>query len=213
MLVYFLNANGMRMEEEKLKNENLSRKKIGVRQLTVIGMLSGISIMLGITGWGYIKLPILQATIMHVPVIIGAIIEGPIVGMCIGLIFGVSSIIQNMTTPTLLSFALINPLVSVFPRILIGIISYFAYKLIPIKNETVKTAVGAAMGSITNTVGVLGMIYILYLQQYATRMKISSSAAGKGILAVALTNGLPEAFAAVIITVPIVIAVKKVRRN
>jgi uncharacterized membrane protein len=203
----------MRMEEEKLKNENLSRKKIGVRQLTVIGMLSGISIMLGITGWGYIKLPILQATIMHVPVIIGAIIEGPIVGMCIGLIFGVSSIIQNMTTPTLLSFALINPLVSVFPRILIGIISYFAYKLIPIKNETVKTAVGAAMGSITNTVGVLGMIYILYLQQYATRMKISSSAAGKGILAVALTNGLPEAFAAVIITVPIVIAVKKVRRN
>lgn len=201
------------MEEEKLKNENLSRKKIGVRQLTVIGMLSGISIMLGITGWGYIKLPILQATIMHVPVIIGAIIEGPIVGMCIGLIFGVSSIIQNMTTPTLLSFALINPLVSVFPRILIGIISYFAYKLIPIKNETVKTAVGAAMGSITNTVGVLGMIYILYLQQYATRMKISSSAAGKGILAVALTNGLPEAFAAVIITVPIVIAVKKVRRN
>lgn len=201
------------MEEEKLKNENLSRKKIGVRQLTVIGMLSGISIMLGITGWGYIKLPILQATIMHVPVIIGAIIEGPIVGMCIGLIFGVSSIIQNMTTPTLLSFALINPLVSVFPRILIGVISYFAYKLIPIKNETVKTAVGAAMGSITNTVGVLGMIYILYLQQYATRMKISSSAAGKGILAVALTNGLPEAFAAVIITVPIVIAVKKVRRN
>ncbi|SMC21455.1 Uncharacterized membrane protein [Clostridium acidisoli DSM 12555] len=196
-----------------MKNENLSRKKIGVRQLTVIGMLSGISIMLGITGWGYIKLPILQATIMHVPVIIGAIIEGPIVGMCIGLIFGVSSIIQNMTTPTLLSFALINPLVSVFPRILIGIISYFAYKLIPIKNETVKTAVGAAMGSITNTVGVLGMIYILYLQQYATRMKISSSAAGKGILAVALTNGLPEAFAAVIITVPIVIAVKKVRRN
>lgn len=201
------------MEEEKLKNENLSRKKIGVRQLTVIGMLSGISIMLGITGWGYIKLPILQATIMHVPVIIGAIIEGPIVGMCIGLIFGVSSIIQNMTTPTLLSFALINPLVSVFPRILIGIISYFAYKLIPMKNETVKTAVGAALGSITNTVGVLGMIYILYLQQYATRMKISSSAAGKGILAVALTNGLPEAFAAVIITVPIVIAVKKVRRN
>jgi uncharacterized membrane protein len=61
-----------------LENQNLPRKKIGTRQLTVIGMLSGISIMLGVTGWGYIKLPILQATIMHVPVIIGAIIEGNI---------------------------------------------------------------------------------------------------------------------------------------
>lgn len=195
-----------------MENQNLPRKKIGTRQLTVIGMLSGISIMLGVTGWGYIKLPILQATIMHVPVIIGAIIDGPIVGMCIGLIFGISSIIQNLSTPTLLSFALINPLVSVLPRMIIGITSYWGYKITPTRNKAVKSCVGALIGSITNTVGVLGMIYILYLHQYAQHMKWSNSAASKAILAIGLTNGLPEAFVAVIITVPIVIAVKKIRR-
>ncbi|WP_010234346.1 ECF transporter S component [Clostridium arbusti] len=196
-----------------MKQNIMTNKKFGVRQLTVVGMLSGISIMLGITGWGYIKLPILQATIMHVPVIIGAIIEGPIVGMCIGLIFGISSIIQNIMTPTLLSFALINPLVSILPRILIALTSYYAYKFMIGNNKALKIGVGAAIGSITNTIGVLGIIYLLYLQQYAKHMKINSSTASKAILGVAIVNGIPEMIAAVFITVPIVIAVIKVRKR
>ncbi|WP_287822171.1 ECF transporter S component [Clostridium sp.] len=196
-----------------MKQNIMTNKKFGVRQLTVVGMLSGISIMLGITGWGYIKLPILQATIMHVPVIIGAIIEGPIVGMCIGLIFGISSIIQNIMTPTLLSFALINPLVSILPRILIALTSYYAYKFMIGNNKALKIGVGAAIGSITNTIGVLGIIYLLYLQQYAKHMKINSATASKAILGVAIVNGIPEMIAAVFITVPIVIAVIKVRKR
>lgn len=195
-----------------MKNEILPRKKFGVRQLTVIGMLSAISIMLGVTGWGYIKLPILQATIMHVPVIIGAIIEGPLVGICIGLIFGASSVIQNLSAPTLLSFALINPLVSVLPRMLIGVTSYFGYSIVPTKNKAVKAGIGAIIGSATNTIGVLGMIYVLYLHQYAKNMKISTSTATKALLTVAGANGIPEAIAAMVITVPIVVAVKKIRR-
>lgn len=189
-----------------------TNKKFGVRQLTVVGMLSGISIMLGITGWGYIKLPILQATIMHVPVIIGAIIEGPMVGMCIGLIFGISSIIQNIMTPSLLSFALINPLVSVLPRILIALTSYYVYRFM-IGNKTLKIGIGAAVGSITNTVGVLGMIYLLYLKEYAIHMKISSTAANKVIFGIAIANGIPEMIAAVCITVPIVLAVTRIRKR
>ncbi len=50
-------------------------------------MLSGISIFLGLTGLGFINIPPVKATIMHIPVIIGAIIEGPIVGGLIGLVF------------------------------------------------------------------------------------------------------------------------------
>lgn len=56
------------------------------RKLVVIGMLSGISIFLGLTGLGFINIPPVKATIMHIPVIIGAIIEGPIVGGLIGLV-------------------------------------------------------------------------------------------------------------------------------
>ena len=86
---------------------------LNTRQIAVIGMLSSISIVLGLTGYGFIPLPIARATIMHIPVIIGAILEGPVVGMLIGLIFGIFSIFQNIANPSLLSFAFFNPLVSV----------------------------------------------------------------------------------------------------
>ena len=74
--------------------------------------------VLGLTGYGFIPLPGAKATIMHIPVIIGSIIGGPMVGMTIGFIFGIFSIMQNITTPNILSFAFINPLVSVLPRVL-----------------------------------------------------------------------------------------------
>lgn len=80
--------------ENKLKNRRLS-----IRQMTMIGMLSAISIFLGITGLGFIPLPTMRATIMHVPVIIGAIIEGPVVGALVGLVFGLFSMYQNFTAP------------------------------------------------------------------------------------------------------------------
>jgi len=69
--------------------------KFTTRKLAVIGMLGGISIMLEFGGLGIIQLPFLpvQVTIMHIPTIIGAIVEGPIVGLFIGLILVVSACI------------------------------------------------------------------------------------------------------------------------
>ncbi|HYF84201.1 MAG TPA: ECF transporter S component [Clostridia bacterium] len=180
---------------------------LNTRQIAVIGMLSSISIVLGITGYGFIPLPIARATIMHIPVIIGAILEGPIVGMLIGLIFGVFSIFQNLANPNLLSFAFINPLVSVLPRVLIGLTSYYCYRLVAGKAKMLGIGLGAAIGSLTNTFGVLGMIYLLYAARYAEVKGISAATSAKVIFGIALTNGLPEAMIAVIITVPVVIAV------
>ncbi len=182
---------------------------LNVRQIAVIGMLSGISIVLGLTGYGFIPLPIARATIMHIPVIIGAILEGPVVGMLIGLIFGVFSIFQNLANPNLLSFAFINPLVSVLPRILIGLTSYYFYRLAATKTKSLRIGLGAAIGSLTNTFGVLGMIYLLYASRYAEVKGIDAATAAKVIFGVALTNGLPEAIIAVIITVPVVMAIMK----
>jgi uncharacterized membrane protein len=180
---------------------------LNTRQIAVIGMLSSISIVLGITGYGFIPLPIARATIMHIPVIIGAILEGPIVGMLIGLIFGIFSIFQNIANPSLLSFAFFNPLISVLPRVLIGLTSYYCYKLVAGKTKALGIGLGAAVGSLTNTFGVLGMIYILYAARYAEVKGISAATSAKVIFGIALTNGLPEAIIAVIITVPVVMAV------
>lgn len=196
-----------------LKQTTIS-KRLSTKQLTKVGMLSGITVILGLTGMGFVPLPIAKATIMHIPVIIGAIIEGPIVGMLIGLIFGLFSIFQNIVSPTVLSFALINPLVSVLPRVLIGLTSYYVYKLFSkSKFDTMGIAAGTIIGSLTNTIGVLGMIYILYIDKYAAAKSLTIDAAIKVIYGIALTNGVTEFIIATIITVPVVIAIRKVSKK
>lgn len=103
-------------------------KKFNTRKMAIVGLLGGISIVMGMTPIGFIQVGPTKATIMHIPVIIGAILGGPIVGALIGLIFGLFSIYQAIFLPTVVSFAFLNPLVSVIPRVLIGITSYYVYK-------------------------------------------------------------------------------------
>ena len=103
------------------------KNALNVRKLAIIGVLGAISTVLGMTPLGFIPVGPTRATIMHIPVIIGAIMEGPIVGGFVGLIFGLFSIFQAITNPTPVSFAFLNPLVSILPRVLIGIFSFYAY--------------------------------------------------------------------------------------
>ena len=107
-----------------------TRKAVNVRKMAIMGVLSGISIMLSMSPLGYIQLGPLAITTMTIPVVIGAIMEGPKAGATIGLIFGISSMIRalnGLSGPT--GFTLMNPLVSVLPRVLIGIGAYYSFKI------------------------------------------------------------------------------------
>lgn len=106
----------------------LKGKSLSVRRMAIIGILGSISVILGMTPLGFIPVGPTGATIMHIPVIIGAILEGPVVGAIVGLIFGLFSVFQAVTSPTPVSFVFLNPLVSILPRVLIGITSFYVYK-------------------------------------------------------------------------------------
>lgn len=188
-------------------------RKVNTRKLTTLAMLSAIAVLLGFTPLGIIPIPPVGATIMHIPVIIAAILEGPLIGAIMGLIFGILSIIRAVTTGNILLVAFLNPLVSVVPRIFIGIISYYVYKAIPTKKDSIKIGAAAALGTLTNTVGFLGMMYLLYAEPFAKANKISVDTVGKTIATIGFTNGTPEIIVAVIITVAVTLAVKKVRKN
>jgi len=193
-------------------NNSIEKRRVKTNQITTIGMLSAICVVLGLTGYGFIPLPGAKATIMHIPVIIGSILGGPMVGMTIGLIFGVFSIMQNIMAPNLLSFAFINPLVSVLPRVLIGLTSYYVYNLSFIKKDSLKIGLATVIGSLTNTFGVLTMIYILYAAKFAASKGIDPSIAAKTIYGIALMNGVPEAIIATIITIPVILSIKKMKK-
>lgn len=198
-----------------LKASRIGKSQTRIRKLVLIAMLSGISIFLGVSGLGFIKLPAFNLTIMHLPVIIGAILEGPAVGAAVGLMFGLFSMYQAITAPTLTSFVLLNPIISLLPRILIGIVAYYSYKVIykVLKKQKISIGVAAILATLTNTVGVLGLTYVLYLDKYAQALNISPSAVGTTLLTIASTNGLLEAAASALISIPVIIGVLKIKRK
>lgn len=200
------------MEREVLrKRVILKKKKITTREITVIGLLFAVTIVLGITGLGFIPIPPFKSTIMHIPVIIGGILEGPVVGALIGLLFGLFSMLEAVKTPLPTAFIFMNPVIAVLPRVLIGINAYYTYKLMTrkIKKRNVAIAVGVAAGSFTNTIGVVGLIYLLYLDAYAQVLSISTTVAATTLLVLVL-KGFLTATIAIIFSVPVIIAVRKI---
>ena len=193
------------------------RKELSLNKLAVIGILGAMSVVLGMTPLGFIPLGIVNVTIMHIPVIIAAILEGPVVGAAVGLIFGVTSLVRAITSPTLLSPLFYNPLVSVLPRILIGVITAYTYRALKNrKSKVVRYAIPAGIGSLVNTGLVLFAMYIFYGRELADMLKgviSSSSSVVKWIFALGLTNGIPEMIAAMVIVTIIVSRVKDSRKS
>lgn len=192
----------------KEKTVVTTSRKFSVRQLAIIGLLAGITIMLGMTGWGFIPIPPINATILHIPTILGALVEGPKVGASVGFLFGAYSFVQSFIIPNILSFVFMNPVVSVLPRILIGPMAYIVYKLLPASFKQVRIAIAAFIGSMTNTVLVMGLIWVLYGKEFAALKQIPESDVFQIIVGVVLTHGIPEALLAVVIVTPIVIALQ-----
>ena len=193
-----------------MNSDVYTKKRLDVRRLVVIGVLSGICIMLSITPLGFIPIGPVNATIMHIPVIIGAVIEGPIVGLAIGLIFGLTSLIRAFTMPTITSFLMMNPIISVLPRVIMGFASYYIFTGIfkSSKNKKISAMITGFLASLINTVGVLGAIYLIYGQRYVEAIGQIGSPA-KIITAIAVTNGLPEAILAGVIVSSVVTVIKK----
>lgn len=198
-----------------LKASGMRKSQTKIRKLVIIAMLSSISIFLGVSGLGFIRLPAFSLTIMHLPVIIGAILEGPFVGASVGLIFGLFSMYQALTAPNITSFLFLNPLIALVPRILIGIVAYYVYSFLVkmLKNHKISIGISAILATLTNTVGVLGLTYIIYLEEYAQALNISPNLVGATLFGVASTNGLLEAIASALITVPVIMGVLKIKRK
>ena len=157
--------------------------RLDVRQIVVAGILGGIAIFLAVTRLGFIPVPNLagNATILHVPVILGAALEGPVVGTIVGLIFGVFSFIQAEVP------FFRNPLISILPRLLIGVVAWAAF--VGLKNVSIDlaSAVSGVLGSLTNTVGVLGMAVLLGALPLAAVVPIIPQALVEAALAAVVT--------------------------
>lgn len=206
-----------------------SQRTLGLVQLA---LFSGIIIIMAFTPFiGYIPLGFTRATIIHVPVIIGSLMLGPKKGAFLGGVFGLTSLINNTINPTATSFVF-SPFITVgdihggigsliicfVPRILVGIVPYYVYKLImKTKKESSRTRMSVALGfagvtgSLTNTLLVMNFIFVFFREAYAKANDVASETVYNFIIGIIGINGVPEAIVAGIIVVGIGAALMKTK--
>src|SRR5215207_8065347 len=127
---------------------------LSTREIVIAGVIGGVALFLGATRLGFIPVPIPfigNATIMHIPAIVGGALEGPVVGTLAGLIFGIFSFLYADSP------VFVNPIVAVLPRLLIGVVAWAVFVSLRNRSVDVAAAVAGVLGSLTNTVGVLAL--------------------------------------------------------
>jgi len=155
------------------------------RKITVTGVLGAIAVFLGVTGLGFIPVPVPNiagdATVMHVPAILGGVLEGPVVGILVGAVFGLFSLLNANNS----MFA--DPLVSIFPRLFVGLVAYLAF--ISFKRISLYLAWIAAgfLGTLTNTTLVLSMAYLRGYITWAVVVDIIPQFIAETVIAIVLT--------------------------
>lgn len=112
-------------------------------ELVLTAIFSAIIVLMAFTPLGYIPLVVINATIIHVPVIIGSLFCGPKKGAFMGFVFGLTSFIKNTIMPSSLSAFVFSPVLAssmigvsgifksaaicFIPRILVGVVPYFVF--------------------------------------------------------------------------------------
>ncbi len=210
-------------------NPGRTARTSSIRRLTTLSLMTAIIILMAYTPIGYIDLPLIKATLIHVPVILGALLLGPADGLFLGGVFGVTSILKNTMAPAILSFAF-SPLVPVpgtqsgspwalficfVPRMLIGVTPWLVCRGLEriasgrLNHTPIPAAVAGAVGAITNTALVMGTIALVFPQAYATANNIPVDGVIAAILGVVAANGIPEAIVAVILTPVLYLPLRK----
>lgn len=192
----------------------MSTRKMDTRYMALLAMFCGVLLVMGMTGIGFIPLPVIKATTMHIPVILGAVLLGPGAGAVLGAVFGLCSIWANTTSPGLLAFAF-SPFMSTEGlvgaakslwialgcRILLGVIAGYLWRILKkwIRKDYIALPVTAVIATLCHTALVMGSIYVLLAQQYAEAKNVAVTAVFGLVMGTVTASGIPEAIAAAIL--------------
>ena len=192
----------------------MKKRRYDTHWMVGVALMAAVVVLLASTPLGMIQLPVIKATTTHIPVILGAILFGPLAGAVLGGVFGFCSMVSNTVAPTLLSFAfspfmsttgLVGAMkavwISVGCRIFIGVAAGWLW--IGLKkcraNDYIALAVTGFAGSMVNTVLVMGSIYFLLAQQYAQAKQVAVTAVYGLIMGTVTGAGVMEALAALVL--------------
>ena len=173
---------------------------LSTREIVIAGVIGGVALFLGATRLGFIPVPIPfigNATIMHIPAIVGGALEGPVVGALAGLIFGIFSFLYA-DVPIFK-----DPIIAILPRVLIGVVAWAVFVSLRRWSVDLASVAAGLLGSLTNSAGVLllGLVLPLGEQAYLTPALVAAS----------IPQVIAEAVLAAVVTVVLVRGVMLIR--
>lgn len=189
------------------------------KRIVLYGLFIAIILLMAFTPIGYIKMPFVEITLITIPVIVGAVTMGPVAGLVLGTVFGLTSFAQcfgmSRFGTTLFS---INPfftfIICVVARALMGYLCGVIFKAFEKRGNTSVWAFGVSSvaGALLNTLFFVGFLLILFgNSDYIMAMR-----GGANVLAFLAAfvgiNGLVEAIACGIVGTAIAKALHKVTK-
>lgn len=128
--------------------------------LTQLALLVAVLLVMNYTPLGYLQVGPLSMSLLTIPVAIGAMTLGPVAGAILGGVFGTTSFVSALRTPSVMSAAMlqaspVGTFITCFvARVLVGLCAGWVYigikKLLP-KNTKLCCAVGAVATPLLNT--------------------------------------------------------------
>lgn len=194
-------------------------KKEKIYRLSITAILIAIIAVMSFTPVGYLKIGLLSITFLTVPIIIGAVTNGPAVGAILGAAFGITSFIQCFGMDAFgVALMQISPIktaiMCIVPRTLMGLICGLVYMVISKTKapKPVKYAVGAVSAPLFNTVLFMSCLILFfwntdYVQSVAS--SVGATNIMKFLVAMVGVNGIIELAVCTILGTVILIPLEK----
>lgn len=199
----------------------MKQKNTRTTELVQLALFAAIILVMTFANIGYIPIPFLgiNATIIHVPVILASVLFGPKKGAGMGFLFGLTSLVNNTIKPVATSFvfspvlsfslggipaALSSLVICFLPRILVGVTPWLvvaaARRLGKNGGGVLSLGIAGVVGAMTNTLLVMHGIYFLFGETYAGALGKSVEVIYAFILSIIAFNGVIEAIVAALLT-------------
>ena len=201
----------------------MKTKKLNTVTMVELAVLIAVVLLMAFTPIGYIKTFVLEITLIVVPVAVGAVTLGPVAGLILGTIFGITSFIQCFgMSPFGAMLLSINPvstfIVCVPTRMAMGWLTGMIFRGLKMTDldRKVSTSIACLLGPFLNTFFFMSALCVcFYHTDYIQSMVTSVGATNVFAFIVAFVglNGIVEALSCFVIGTAIAIALMSVQRN
>ena len=202
--------------------QNNKKQKMSTGMLAMMALMFALILLLAYTPLGTIFIGPISINLAGLPVIITAILLGLKPGITLGFIWGAVQFSKVFFVPSPMLAPLffqpartIDPflfvLLMLIPRMLVPVVAY-ACSRIPLRNAPIRDAIASILGSFTNTVFFLGMLYFMFMDSLAINYGTNTAGIAAMLFGVASTNGVVEAIFAAICS-PIIMALRRAVRG